>query len=119
MAFWSERWEPVGSCELKTDSSALHTFLNKGQGCAERCWSIRSWHVKMLDNREDVKDVVWTNGSFVLVVQEVVPQSQLVWAQNKQTVVLLHFFSGFYLTANFKIQLNTKTQKVKVFQAEL
>lgn len=35
----------------------------------------------MLDNRDNVEDVIWTNRNFVLVVEVVVSQSQLVWTQ--------------------------------------
>lgn len=35
----------------------------------------------MLDNWEDVEDVIRTNGTFVLVIEEVVSQSQLLEAK--------------------------------------
>lgn len=53
----------------------------------------------MLDDREDVEDVVWTDGGFILVVEQVVSQSQLAWGSELTDLVflLVKYFSGFSL----------------------
>lgn len=65
-----------------------HTFLNVSLCSSMRGRSIHSWYANVLDDREDVEDIVWANGSFTLVVEEVVSQSQLVWGEQH----LIKFF---------------------------
>lgn len=45
--------------------------------------------MNVLDNREDVEDVVRANGSFILVVEGVVSQSQLMQILNEGTNTFL------------------------------
>lgn len=44
----------------------------------------------MLDDWEDVEDVIWTNRTFVLVIEEVVSQSQLLDTVSFR--IVLHLF---------------------------
>lgn len=55
------------------------TFLDRSLCSLIGFWSIWGWHGNMLDDWQNVEDVIWTNWTFVLVIKEVVSQSDLLY----------------------------------------
>lgn len=60
------------------------TFLKEVLCGTKGLYGVLSRHVNVFDHREDVQNVVWTDGGFALSFQEVVSESQLMWTQTEK-----------------------------------